>query len=140
MSDAPQKPLLQPDGEYRTSMASESSTGAGPRATEISFEAMEARYKRPGGTLAEKIFGHDPLDFWIGPFYVGFFGGTAIVGIVLGMLGYFYQVFFLEKSFNPLATALEPPPISGMGTARVCLAMDSGIFHYRLCELDASAS
>jgi hypothetical protein len=28
------------------------------------------------------------------------------------MLGYFYQVFFLEKSFNPLATALEPPPIS----------------------------
>jgi photosynthetic reaction center M subunit/photosynthetic reaction center L subunit len=112
MSDAPQKPLLQPDGEYRTSMASESSTGAGPRATEISFEVMEARYKRQGGTLAEKIFGHDPLDFWIGPFYVGFFGGTAIVGIVLGMLGYFYQVFFLEKSFNPLATALEPPPIS----------------------------
>jgi hypothetical protein len=38
---------------------------AQPRATEISFEAIEARYKRQGGTLAEKIFGHDPLDFWV---------------------------------------------------------------------------
>ena len=60
MSDAPQKPLLQPDGEYRASMASASSAGAGPRAGELSFEAMEARYKRPGGTLAAKMFGHDP--------------------------------------------------------------------------------
>ena len=95
MSDAPQKPLLQPDGEYRTSMASASSTGAGLRAAEISYEAVEARYKRPGGTLAEKMFGHDPLDFWVGPFYVGFFGGTAIVGIALGVLTYFYQAMFI---------------------------------------------
>jgi len=79
MSDAPQKPLLQPDGEYRASMASTSSAGADPRAAAISFEAIEAHYKRPGGTLAEKIFGHDPLDFWVGNFYVGFFGGTAII-------------------------------------------------------------
>lgn len=112
MSDAPQKPLLQPDGEYRTSMASASSTGAGIRAAEISYEAVEARYKRPGGTIAEKLFGHDPLDFWVGPFYVGFFGGTAIVSIALGVLTYFYQAMFIEKRFNVLATALEPPPIS----------------------------
>ena len=112
MSDAPQTPLLQPDGEYRASMAAASTTGAGPRAAVYTFEEMEARYKRQGGTLAEKIFGHDPLDFWVGPFYVGLFGGTAILGIILGVLGYFYQVFFLESSFNPLATALQPPPIS----------------------------
>jgi len=98
MSDAPQTPLLQPDGEYRASMAAASTTGAGPRAAVYTFEEMEAHYKRQGGTLAEKIFGHDPLDFWVGPFYVGLFGGTAILGIILGVLGYFYQVFFSNRA------------------------------------------
>ncbi len=112
MSDAPQKPLLQPDGEYRASMASTSSTGADQRAAEITFEAIEAHYKRPGGTLAEKMFGHDPLDFWVGPFYVGFFGGTAMIGIVMGVLTYLYQAFFVEHRYNLLAVTLEPPPIS----------------------------
>jgi photosynthetic reaction center M subunit/photosynthetic reaction center L subunit len=112
MSDAPQKPLLQPDGEYRASMASASSAGAGPRASELSFEAMEAKYKRPGGTLAAKMFGQDPLDFWVGNFYVGFFGGTAILGIVMGVLTYLYQAVFVEQRYNLLAVALQPPPIS----------------------------
>ncbi len=35
--------------------------------------SYEQKYRVRGGTL----LGGDTFDFWIGPFYVGFFGVTA---------------------------------------------------------------
>ena len=37
--------------------------------------SFERKYRVRGGTL----IGGDLFDFWVGPFYVGFFGVTTIV-------------------------------------------------------------
>jgi photosynthetic reaction center L subunit len=42
--------------------------------------SFEKKYRVPGGTL----LGGDLFDFWVGPFYVGFFGVTATFFIILG--------------------------------------------------------
>ena len=41
---------------------------------------FEKKYRVRGGTLV----GGDLFDFWVGPFYVGFFGVTTIFFAVLG--------------------------------------------------------
>ena len=41
---------------------------------------FERKYRVRGGTL----IGGDLFDFWVGPFYVGFFGVTTIFFAVLG--------------------------------------------------------
>jgi photosynthetic reaction center L subunit len=43
---------------------------------------FERKYRVRGGTL----LGGDLFDFWVGPFYVGFFGVTAIFCAVFGFL------------------------------------------------------
>ena len=43
---------------------------------------FEKKYRVRGGTLV----GGDLFDFWVGPFYVGFFGVTTIFFAVLGTL------------------------------------------------------
>ena len=42
--------------------------------------SFERKYRVRGGTLV----GGDLFDFWVGPFYVGFFGVTTIFFTVLG--------------------------------------------------------
>ena len=42
--------------------------------------SFERKYRVRGGTL----IGGDLFDFWVGPFYVGFFGVTTIFFAVLG--------------------------------------------------------
>ena len=42
--------------------------------------SYERKYRVRGGTL----IGGDLFDFWVGPFYVGFFGVTAIFFSLLG--------------------------------------------------------
>ncbi len=42
---------------------------------------FERKYRVRGGTL----IGGDLFDFWVGPFYVGFFGVTAIFFIIVGV-------------------------------------------------------
>lgn len=79
---------------------------------EMSFADMEKLYKKPGGTLVHAAFGSDPFDFWIGRFYVGTFGIVSLIGIVFGVLFYFYQVWVVEGTFNLLAARIDPPPIS----------------------------
>jgi hypothetical protein len=37
--------------------------------------SFERKYRVPGGTLV----GGNLFDFWVGPFYVGFFGVTTIL-------------------------------------------------------------
>ena len=64
--------------------------------------SFERKYRVRGGTL----LGGDLFDFWIGPFYVGFFGvtgafftflGTALVvwGAALGPTWNLWQALFL---------------------------------------------
>ena len=42
--------------------------------------SFERKYRVRGGTL----IGGDLFDFWVGPFYVGFFGVTTIFFSLLG--------------------------------------------------------
>ena len=42
---------------------------------------FERKYRVRGGTLV----GGDLFDFWVGPFYVGFFGVTTIIFTGIGV-------------------------------------------------------
>ncbi len=42
--------------------------------------SFERKYRVRGGTL----LGGDLFDFWVGPFYVGFFGVTSVFFATLG--------------------------------------------------------
>ena len=68
--------------------------------------SFERRYRVRGGT----IVGGDLFDFWVGPFYVGFFGITtvffSIVGIALILWG-----ASLGDTWNIWKINIAPPPI-----------------------------
>lgn len=68
--------------------------------------SFERRYRVRGGTLV----GGDLFDFWVGPFYVGFFGVTTIffslVGIALILWG-----AALGPTWNIWKINIVPPPI-----------------------------
>ena len=75
--------------------------------------SFERKYRVRGGTLV----GGDLFDFWVGPFYVGFFGvvGTffTILGIALILLG-----ASQGPTWNPWLISIDPPDISyGLGFA-----------------------
>ena len=78
----------------------------------MTLAEMEKHYKKPGGTLLHALIGADPFDFWLGRFYVGFFGIISMIGIVFGTLFYFYQAFVVEGVTNILAARIDPPPVS----------------------------
>jgi photosynthetic reaction center L subunit len=69
--------------------------------------SFERRYRVRGGTL----IGGDLFDFWVGPFYVGFFGVTtmffSVVGIALILWG-----ASLGTTWNVWRINIAPPPIS----------------------------
>jgi photosynthetic reaction center L subunit len=69
--------------------------------------SFERKYRIRGGTL----LGGDLLDFWIGPFYVGFFGVMsaffAIVGTALILYG-----ASQGPTWNPWLISINPPDIS----------------------------
>lgn len=44
--------------------------------------SFERKYRIAGGTL----LGGSLFDFWVGPFYVGFFGVTTAIFALLGTL------------------------------------------------------
>ena len=46
----------------------------------MSMLSFERKYRVRGGTL----LGGDLFDFWVGPFYVGFFGVTTAFFAILG--------------------------------------------------------
>ena len=68
--------------------------------------SFERKYRVRGGTL----IGGDLFDFWVGPFYVGFFGilGTffTIFGVALILLG-----AAQGPTWNPWLISIDPPPI-----------------------------
>jgi photosynthetic reaction center L subunit len=67
---------------------------------------FEKKYRVRGGTL----FGGNLFDFWVGPFYVGFFGVTAFFFSVLGT-----ALIFIAAAqsgvWNPWKINIAPPDL-----------------------------
>src|SRR6202165_3739953 len=75
--------------------------------------SFERKYRVRGGTL----IGGDLFDFWVGPFYVGFFGVTTIFFSLLGTLLIIYGAA-LGPTWALFKISINPPPISyGLGFA-----------------------
>ena len=63
--------------------------------------SFERKYRVPGGTLV----GGNLFDFWVGPFYVGFFGVTTFFFAVLGLIALPATWFaFTVRPWAPLGT------------------------------------
>src|SRR3954451_11165422 len=69
--------------------------------------SFEKKYRVRGGTL----IGGDLFDFWVGPFYVGFFGVTTIFFAVLGIALIFYGIA-LGGVWNAWRISIAPPDLS----------------------------
>nr|WP_310523973.1 photosynthetic reaction center subunit L [Polymorphobacter sp.] len=68
--------------------------------------SFERKYRVRGGTLV----GGDLFDFWIGPFYVGFFGVTTIFFATLGTALILYGAA-IGPTWNPWLISIAPPDI-----------------------------
>jgi photosynthetic reaction center L subunit len=68
---------------------------------------FEKKYRVRGGTL----IGGDLFDFWVGPFFVGFFGVTTIFFTVLGTLLIFWAAV-QNGDYNVWRINIAPPDFS----------------------------
>jgi photosynthetic reaction center L subunit len=68
--------------------------------------SFERKYRVPGGTLV----GGNLFDFWVGPFYVGFFGVTTFFFAALGTLLIFYGAA-MGPTWNPWLVTINPPVV-----------------------------
>ncbi|MBX9909212.1 MAG: photosynthetic reaction center subunit L [Beijerinckiaceae bacterium] len=68
---------------------------------------FERKYRVRGGTL----IGGDLFDFWVGPFYVGFFGVATAFFAALGTALIFYGAA-IGPTWNPWLISIAPPDIS----------------------------
>ncbi|GAB4428572.1 MAG: photosynthetic reaction center subunit L [Chloroflexi bacterium OHK40] len=89
----------------------------GARATRVpggrTIEEIEPEYKVRGRTTFSALFRYDPFDFWVGPFYVGFWGFVSVLGIIFGSAFYLYYTVFLGPFSYPqnfFAGRIDPPP------------------------------
>jgi photosynthetic reaction center L subunit len=74
---------------------------------------FERKYRVRGGTL----LGGDLFDFWVGPFYVGFFGVTTVIFAVLGTALLAYGAA-LGPTWNIFQINIAPPDLKyGLGLA-----------------------
>ena len=73
--------------------------------------SFEKKYRVRGGTL----IGGDLFDFWVGPFYVGFFGVTtaffALLGTVLLAWGAAIGEGLAGQTWNLWQISIAPPPL-----------------------------
>ena len=69
--------------------------------------SFERKYRVRGGTL----IGGDLFDFWVGPFYVGFFGVTTAFFASLGTALIFYGAS-LGDTWNPWLITINPPDVA----------------------------
>jgi photosynthetic reaction center L subunit len=75
--------------------------------------SFERKYRVRGGTLV----GGDLFDFWMGPFYIGFFGITAAFFAIVGTALILYAAS-QGPTWNPWLISIAPPDISyGLGLA-----------------------
>ena len=68
---------------------------------------FEKKYRVRGGTL----IGGDLFDFWIGPFYVGFFGVMGMFFTVLGTVLIIYGAA-IGPTWNLWQISIAPPDLS----------------------------
>lgn len=68
--------------------------------------SFERRYRVRGGT----IVGGDLFDFWVGPFYVGFFGVTTLFFTIIGIALILWGAS-LGDTWNIWKINIAPPPI-----------------------------
>ena len=68
--------------------------------------SFERRYRVRGGTLV----GGDLFDFWVGPFYVGFFGVTTIFFSIIGVALILWEAA-RGPTWNIWKINVAPPPI-----------------------------
>jgi photosynthetic reaction center L subunit len=96
--------------------------------------SFEQKYRVPGGTL----IGGDLFDFWVGPFYVGFFGVTAAFFSILGTALIIYGAS-QGNSWNVWQINIAPPDISyGL---RLAPLMAGGLWQIiTICALGAFGS
>jgi photosynthetic reaction center L subunit len=69
--------------------------------------SFEKKYRVPGGTL----LGGELFDFWVGPFYVGFFGVTTLFFTVLGTVLIIWGAA-IGPTWNIWQIDIAPPDIS----------------------------
>ena len=75
--------------------------------------SFERKYRVRGGTL----IGGDLFDFWVGPFYVGFFGVITAIFASLGTARIFYGAS-QGGTWNPWLISIAPPDLKyGLGFA-----------------------
>jgi photosynthetic reaction center M subunit len=77
----------------------------------IPLSIVEEFYKQPGGTVLTSLFGSDPLDFWLGRFYVGFFGVFSMLFAALGTFFYIYAGLVVPGTLNIIAARIPAPPL-----------------------------
>ncbi len=96
--------------------------------------SFEKKYRVRGGTL----IGGDLFDFWVGPFYVGFFGITTIFFIIVGV-GLILWGAALGPTWNIWKISINPPPASyGLGLAPM---QDGGIWQVvTICAIGSFGS
>jgi photosynthetic reaction center L subunit len=81
----------------------------------VALLSFERKYRVRGGTL----IGGDLFDFWVGPFYVGFFGVAAAFFAILGTLLIAYGAM-LQGQWNPWLIDIQPPAEAiGLGIAPI---------------------
>ncbi len=96
--------------------------------------SFERKYRVRGGTL----IGGDLFDFWVGPFYVGFFGVTTIFFTLLGTLLIIYDAS-QGPTWNIWMLSINPPDVS-YGLALAPMA-EGGIWQIvTICAVGAFGS
>ncbi len=68
--------------------------------------SFERKYRMRGGTL----IGGDLFDFWVGPFYVGFFGVTTAISALLGT-ALIFAAAASGPTLNPWLIDIQPPSV-----------------------------
>ena len=100
----------------------------------MSMLSFERRYRVRGGTL----IGGDLFDFWVGPFYVGFFGVTTLVFTLLGV-GMILWGASQGPTWNIWQISIAPPDLS-YGLAMAPL-MEGGLWQViTVCAIGAFTS
>ena len=96
--------------------------------------SFERKYRVRGGTL----IGGDLFDFWVGPFYVGFFGVTTAIAALLGTM-LIFAAAAAGPTLNPWLIDIQPPPIeNGLSFA----SLKEGGYHQviTICAIVAFSS
>ena len=96
--------------------------------------SFERKYRVRGGTL----IGGDLFDFWVGPFFVGFFGVTAAFFSAIGTLLIIWGAS-QGPTWNLWQISIAPPDISyGLGMAPL---MEGGLWQLiTICAIGAFVS